>query len=252
MARFTNKVVLVTGGTSGIGKVTAIAFAKEGAKVVLSGRREKEGLAVVEEIKKAGGTAHFVQADVAKEADVKRLVDETVAKFGRLDVAFNNAGVEWMGTLTDATEADYRKVFDINVWGVLASMKHEIPAMLKTGGGAIINTSSVLGHVATAGAGIYNASKFAVEGLTKTAALEHASQGIRVNALAPGATQTDMIDRFVGTGESEYRKGLTAKIPAGRFGTSEEMAEAVLYLASDAAKFTTGISLTVDGGLLAQ
>jgi NAD(P)-dependent dehydrogenase (short-subunit alcohol dehydrogenase family) len=252
MSRFTGKVVLVTGGTSGIGKATAIAFAKEGAKVVVSGRREREGLAVVEEIKRNGGTAHFVQADVAKEADVKRLVDETVAKFGRLDVAFNNAGVEWLGALTDASEADYRRLFDINVWGVLASMKHEIPAMLRTGGGAIINTSSVLGHVATAGAGIYNASKFAVEGLTKSAALEVATQGIRVNALAPAATQTDMIDRFVGEGETEYRKGLIAKHPVGRLGTPEEMAEAVLYLASDAAKFTTGISLAVDGGLLAQ
>lgn len=252
MARFTNKVVLVTGGTSGIGKAAAIAFAKEGAKVVLSGRREKEGLAVVEEIKKAGGTAHFVQADVAKEADVKRLVGEAVARFGRLDVAFNNAGVEQPGGITDVTEADYRRTFDINVWGVLASMKHEIPAMLKTGGGAIINTSSILGHVATPGVGIYNATKFAVEGLTKTAALEFAAQGIRVNALAPGATQTDMIDRFVGGAESEARKGLIAQIPTKRFGTSEEMAEAVLYLASDAAKFTTGISLVVDGGVLAH
>ncbi len=215
MARFTNKVVLVTGGTSGIGKTTAIAFAKEGAKVVLSGRREKEGLAVVEEIKKAGGTAHFVQADVSKETDVKRLVDETVAKFGRLDVAFNNAGLDWPGGITEVTEADYRKVFDINVRGVLASMKHEIPAMLKTGGGAIINTSSILGHVATPGVGLYNASKFAVEGLTKTAALEYAAKGIRVNTLAPGATQTDMIDRFVGGADSEARKGLTGADSGG-------------------------------------
>src|SRR5258707_545402 len=138
MSRFNGKVVLVTGGTSGIGKATALAFAKEGAKVVLSGRREKEGLAVVEEIKKAGGTAHFVQADVAKEVDVKRLVGETVAKFGRLDVAFNNAGIESTGPVTEVSEAEYRRVFDINVWGVIASMKYEIPVMLKTGGGAII------------------------------------------------------------------------------------------------------------------
>jgi NAD(P)-dependent dehydrogenase (short-subunit alcohol dehydrogenase family) len=252
MARFTNKVVLVTGGTSGIGKAAAIAFAKEGAKVVLSGRREKEGLAVVEEIKKAGGTAHFVQVDVAKEADVKRLVGETVAKFGRLDVAFNNAGVEWMGALTDATEADYRKLFDINVWGVLASMKHEIPAMLKTGGGAIINTSSVAGHIGLPGASVYIATKHAVEGLTKTAALEYAKQGIRVTAVAPAAIETDMVDRFVGGEGSEQRKGLAGMHPVGRMGKSEEIAEAVLYLASDAAKFTTGISLPVDGGWLAQ
>src|SRR5262245_57352708 len=198
MARFNGKVVLVTGGTSGIGKATAIAFAKEGAKVVLSGRREKEGLAVVEEIKKAGGTAHFVQADVAKEADVKRLVGETVSKFGRLDVAFNNAGVELTGAITDVTEADYRKLFDINVWGVLASMKHEIPAMLKTGGGAIINTSSVGGHIGLPGVSVYVATKHAVEGLTKSAALEYAKQGIRVTAVAPAAIETDMVDRFAG------------------------------------------------------
>lgn len=252
MSRFNGKVVLVTGGTSGIGKATALAFAKEGAKVVLSGRREKEGLAVVEAIKKNGGTAHFVQADVAKEADVKRLVDETVAKFGRLDVAFNNAGVELLGPLTDVAEADYRRTFDINVWGVLASMKHEIPAMLKTGGGAIINTSSIAGHVGLRGASVYIATKHAVEGLTKTAALEYAGQGIRVTAVAPAAIETEMIDRFAGGEGSDGRKGLAAMHPVGRMGKSEEVAEAVLYLASDAAKFTTGISLPVDGGWLAQ
>ena len=252
MATFTGKVVLVTGGTSGIGKATALAFAKEGAKVVLSGRREKEGAAVVKEITSAGGTAHFVPADVAKEADVKRLVDETVAKFGRLDVAFNNAGVELMGPLTEVKEDDYRRVFDINVWGVIASMKYEIPAMLKTGGGAIINTSSVAGHVGMGGAGVYVATKHAVEGLTKTAALEFAKQGIRVTAVAPAAIETDMIDRFAGPEGSESRKGLEAMHPVGRMGQVEEIAAAVLYLASDAAKFTTGISLPVDGGMLAQ
>ncbi len=252
MSRFNGKVVLVTGGTSGIGQATALAFAKEGAKVVLSGRREKEGLAVVEEIKKAGGTAHFVQADVAKEADVKRLVDETVAKFGRLDVAFNNAGVELLGPLAEVTEADYRRVFDINVWGVLAGMKYEIPAMLKTGGGAIINTTSTLGHVGIAGASVYVATKHAVEGLTKTAALEYAKQGIRVTAVAPAATETEMIERFTGGTDTEQGKGLAAMHPVGRMGRPAEVAEAVLYLASDAAKFTTGISLPVDGGWLAQ
>jgi len=252
MARFTGKVVLVTGGTSGIGRATAIAFAKEGAKVVLSGRREKEGLAVVEEITKAGGVAHFVQADVAKEADVKRLVEETVAKFGRLDAAFNNAGVEWAGPLTEATETDYRRIFDINVWGVLVSMKHEIPAMLRAGGGAIVNTSSVAGHVGMAGASVYIASKHAVEGLTKTAALEFARQGVRVNAVAPAGIETDMLDRFTGGAESEQKKAFGEMHPVGRIGRSEEVAAAVLYLASDEAKFTTGISLPVDGGWLAQ
>lgn len=252
MSRFTGKVVLVTGGTSGIGKATAIAFAKEGAKVVLSGRREKEGLAVVEEITKSGGTAHFVQADVAKEADVKRLVEATVAKYGRLDVAFNNAGVEMVGALTEATEADYRKVFDINVWGVVASMKYEIPAMLKTGGGAIINTSSVGGHIGMANVSLYSATKHAVEGLTKSAALEYAKQGIRVTAVAPAAIVTEMIERFVGGENTEQGQGLAAMHPIGRMGRAEEVAGAVLYLASDAAKFTTGISLPVDGGFLAQ
>jgi NAD(P)-dependent dehydrogenase (short-subunit alcohol dehydrogenase family) len=252
MSRFNGKVVLVTGGTSGIGKATAIAFAKEGAKVVLSGRREKEGLAVVEEIKKAGGTAHFVQADVAKEADVKRLVDSTVAKFGRLDVAFNNAGVEWKGALTEVTEEDYRRIFDINVWGVITSMKHEIAAMLKTGGGAIVNTSSIAGHIGLGGAGVYIASKHAVEGLTKTAALEFARQGIRVNAVAPAGIDTDMADRFVGGVGDENKKAFGEMHPIGRIGRSEEVADAVLYLASDTAKFTTGISLPVDGGWLAQ
>ena len=151
---FTNKVVLITGGTSGIGKTTAVAFAKAGAKVVLSGRRNAEGEAVVKEIAAAGGTARFVRADVSVEADVQNLVEQTVAAFGRLDIAFNNAGVEWMGPLSSATLEDYRKVFDVNVWGVVASLKHEIPAMLKTGGGVIVNTSSVAGHVGMAGASL--------------------------------------------------------------------------------------------------
>ncbi|MDY3558843.1 glucose 1-dehydrogenase [Gemmata sp. JC673] len=252
MSRFSGKVVLVTGGTSGIGRATAVAFAREGAKVVLSGRREKEGLAVAEAITTAGGSAHFVRADVANEADVKRLVDETVAKFGRLDVAFNNAGIEMVVPLTDATEADYRRVFDINVWGVVASMKHEIAAMLKTGGGAIVNTSSVVGHSGMANVALYSATKHAVEGLTKCAALEYAKQGVRVTAVAPAAIVTEMIDRFVGGEDTEPAKGLAAMHPVGRMGRAEEVAEAVLYLASENAKFTTGVSLPVDGGWLAQ
>lgn len=252
MFNFNGKVALVTGGTSGIGAVTAKAFAKSGAKVVVSGRRDAEGLAVVEEITKAGGTAAFVRADVSKEDDVKNLVEATVAKFGRLDIAFNNAGVEWMGQLVEATEADYRKLFDINVWGVLASMKYEIPAMLKTGGGSIINTSSVAGHIGMAGAGVYVATKHAVEGLTKATALEYAKQGIRVTAVAPAAIVTDMMDRFVGGETTDQGKYLAGLHPVGRMGRSEEVAAAVLYLASDAASFTTGISLPVDGGFLAQ
>src|SRR5438046_4057329 len=248
---FAGKVVLITGGTSGIGKSTAIAFARAGAKVVLTGRREKEGAQVVAEIKKLGGDAAFVGADVSKDADVKKMVDFTVDKFGRLDVAFNNAGVEWKGPLNHATEAEYRRIFDINVWGVLNSMRHEIPVMLKNGGGAIVNNSSVAGHVGLAGASIYMASKHAVEGLTKSIALEFAKQSIRVNAVAPGVIATDMLDRFAGK-EGEMRDSLTSIIPVGRIGAGEEIAAAVLYLCSDDAKFTTGTSLVVDGGYLAQ
>lgn len=252
MSRFTGKVVLVTGGTSGIGRATAEAFAAEGAKVVASGRREPEGLAVVEGIRTAGGEATFVRADVSKEDDLRQLVAKTVAKYGRLDVAFNNAGVEWTGAVTDATEADYRRVFDANVWGVLAAMKYEIPELLKAGGGAIVNTSSVAGHVGMAGVSIYIASKHAVEGLTKTAALEYAKQGVRVTAVAPAAIVTEMMERFVGGEGTDQAKGLAAMHPVGRMGRSEEVAAAVLYLASDAAKFVTGVSLPVDGGWLAQ
>jgi len=249
--KLSGKVALVTGGTSGIGKTTAIEFARAGAKVVLTGRREKEGADVVAEIEKDGGAAAFIRADVAKETDVKAMVDFTVNTYGRLDLAFNNAGVEWTGPLDQATEAEYRRVFDINVWGVLNSMRHEIPLMLKTGGGAIVNNSSVAGHVGLAQVSVYIASKHAVEGLTKSIALEFAKQNIRVNAVAPGVIATDMLDRFAGK-EGEMRDSLTSNIPVGRIGAGEEIAAAVLYLCSDDAKFTTGTSLVVDGGYLAQ
>src|SRR2546422_9952648 len=246
---FSGKVALVTGGTSGIGKATAIKFARAGANVVLTGRREKEGAQVVAEIKKLGGAAAFIRADVAKDADVKAMVDFTTDKFGRLDVAFNNAGVEWKGPLDQATEAEYRRVFDINVWGVLNSMRHEIPVMLKNGGGAIVNTSSVAGHVGLPQVSIYISSKHAVEGLTKSVALEFAKQNIRINAIAPGVIATEMFDRFAG---DELRDQITSIVPVGRVGASEEIAAAVLYLASDDAKYITGTSLVVDGGFIAQ
>jgi len=249
---FDGKVALVTGGTSGIGRETAIQFAKAGAKVVLAGRRTEAGEAVVNEITSAGGEAHFVQTDVTKEDQVKRLVEETVQHFGRLDIAFNNAGIEHGGPVTEFTEEDYRKVFDINVLGVFLSQKYEIPAMLKFGGGVIINTSSTLGHIAMPGAAVYNASKHAVEGITKTTALELAEQGIRVNSVAPGAIATDMIDRAAGEEGTEGRQQLASQHPMGRLGEAKEIAAAVLYLASDAASFTTGISLPVDGGYLAK
>ena len=241
---YTNKVVLITGGTSGIGKVTAIAFADAGAKVVLSGRREKEGAEVVAEINQIGGTAAFVRADVSNDADLVKAIDFVLSTHGRLDVAFNNAGMEMLGPLDQVTEEQYRRTFDVNVWGVLNSMKHEIAAMLKTGGGAIVNTSSIAGHIGLAQASIYVATKHAVDGLTKAVAVEFAKQGIRVNAVAPGSIDTDMVARF----PSEAQNWLIAQHPVGRLGTSEEIAAAVLYLASDAAKFTTGTILAVDGG----
>jgi len=249
---FQNKVVLITGATSGIGKVSALAFAKAGAKVVISGRREAEGQAVAAEIKAAGGEATFVKADVSVEADVAALVAKAVAAYGRIDIAFNNAGVEVTGPIVDATEADYRRAFDINVWGVLTSMKHEIPVMLKQGAGVIINTSSIAGHAGMGGASIYVASKHAVEGLTKSAALEYAKQGIRVNAVAPAAIETDMLDRFTGGGSEDALSYMRSLHPVGRLGRSEDIANTVLFLASDAASFITGTSLNVDGGFLAQ
>jgi len=244
---YTNKIVLVTGGTSGIGKATALAFAEAGAKVVITGRREKEGADVAAEIARNGGTAAFVRADVAKDADVVKAIDFVVSTHGRLDVAFNNAGVEMTGPLNEVTEEQYRRTFDINVWGVLNSMKHEVAAMLKTGGGAIVNTSSIFGHIGVSPSSIYVGTKHAVEGLTKAVALEFAKQGIRVNSVAPGLIATDMIDRVAGK-EGDRRNLFASLHPVGRFGASEEIAAAVLYLASDAAKFTTGTTLLVDGG----
>jgi NAD(P)-dependent dehydrogenase (short-subunit alcohol dehydrogenase family) len=248
---YENKVALVTGGTSGIGKATALAFANAGAKVVLTGRRKKEGTEVVAEIKKRGGIASFFKADAAEDSHVRAAVDFVLATYDRLDIAFNNAGVEASGPLDQVTEEQYRKIFDINVWGVLNSMKHEVAAMIKTGGGAIVNTSSALGHVGIAQASIYVASKHAVEGLTKAVALEFAKDNIRVNTVAPAGVATDMTDRTFGK-KSAGRDGFTAAHPVGRLGTSEEIAAAVLYLCSDSAGFTTGSSLAVDGGFRAS
>ena len=249
-----NKVAVVTGGTSGIGKAAAGALAKAGAKVVVAGRRENEGQAVVQAIEKAGGKALFVKTDVTREADVKALVDQTVATFGRLDIAFNNAGTEGqMGLTTDTQTAEhYQSVFDINVKGILLSMKHEAAAMLRNGGGSIVNTSSIAGHIGLAGAGVYVASKHAVNGLSKSAALEFAKKGIRVNTVSPGTIQTEMIRRMLGEGESDAKKWWENQHPVGRFGFPEEVAAAVVWLASPEASFVTGTDIAVDGGYMAQ
>ena len=250
---FENKVVLITGGTSGIGRATAIAFAKEGATVVVSGRRKAEGAETVTYVEKAGSKGRFIQADVSDEAQVKSLVENVVKEFGRLDIAFNNAGVEGtLGPIAGQTVENYDKIFDINVKGVFLSMKYEIPAMLKTGGGSIVNTSSIAGTIGFPAAGIYVASKHAVNGLSKTAALEVAKQGIRINTVSPAAIQTDMLDRFIGDEQAEQKKqGFAAMHPVGRLGTVDEIAGAVLYLSSPGASFITGTDLLVDGGYTA-
>ena len=250
MNSFANKVALITGGTSGIGRATAIAFAEAGAKVVVAGRRIEEGQQTVEQIKAAGGQGIFVRTDVSKEADVQALVAATIKAYGRLDIAFNNAGVEHFGPLVDTTEADYRRLFDINVFGTLLSLKYEIPEMLKAGGGAIVNTSSIAGLISLSGLALYTATKHAVIGLTKGAALEHAKQNIRVNAVAPASIETEMLDRIAGS--PEVLKYFASLHPIGRIGKSSEVASAVLWLCSDGASFVTGQTLGVDGGFTAQ
>jgi NAD(P)-dependent dehydrogenase (short-subunit alcohol dehydrogenase family) len=252
-SRFSNQVALVTGGTSGIGRAAAIAFAREGAKVVVSGRREKEGNAVVAEIKTAGGEALFVRADVTREDDIVAAIARTLEHFGQLDVAFNNAG--FLGPrapFTEQTTTDYEQIFAINVKGVFLSMKHQIPAMLRNGGGAIVNNSSIGGSVGFPHVALYVASKHAVIGLTKTAALEYARERIRVNSVSPAGIQTDMLDRAFGVGDSEDKRTFADAHPAGRLGTPEEVADAVLYLSASDSAFVTGHDLLVDGGYTAR
>ncbi|MGQ0792717.1 MAG: SDR family oxidoreductase [Deltaproteobacteria bacterium] len=252
MKLFQDKVVLITGGTSGIGRATAAAFAREGAKVVVTGRREKEGEETVRLIKEAGSEGFFIKGDISREADVESMVEKTVSAYSRLDIAFNNAGIEGIvAPLAGQSVDNYEAVFGINVRGVYLSMKYEIPQMLSRGGGAIVNMASVAGLIGFPGMSLYVASKHAVLGLTKTAALEYAKSGIRINALNPAAIETEMVDRFVGR-EGEIRDQLAAMHPIGRMGKSEEIASAALYLCSDGASFITGQSLTIDGGFTAQ
>ena len=242
-----NPVVLITGALTGIGRAAAVAFAKKGAKVVIAGRRDEAGKALADELRSYGSEAEFINADVRKEDDVRAMVDRTVARFGRLDVAVNNAGTEGeRGLITAQTAESVAATFDTNVLGVVLSMKHEVRAMQAKGSGSIINISSTYGHEGAAGASIYVGAKHAVEGITKSVALELARSGIRVNAVAPGPTDTGMLTRFTGT--SENKAALVTTVPMGRLGLPEELADAIVFIGSDEASFITGQILNVDGG----
>lgn len=247
---FKDKVALVTGGSSGIGKATALAFAKKGAKIVIADW--KENRETIDSIKNLGGEVIFVKCDVSKASDVKKLVKKTINTFGRLDFAFNNAGIEGISArVQDCTEENWDKTISVNLKGVWLCMKYEIPEMLKQGKGAIVNCASVAGLIGFQGLPAYVASKHGVIGLTKTAALEYAKLGIRVNVVCPGVIQTAMIDRLTGK-KKEVIEQFTDLEPVGRFGEPEEIANAVVWLCSDEASFVTGIEMPVDGGFVAQ
>jgi NAD(P)-dependent dehydrogenase (short-subunit alcohol dehydrogenase family) len=242
-----DSVVLITGGLTGIGRAAALAFAKEGASVVVSGRKDAEGKALEAKLAALGAKAAFIRADVRQEEEVRNLIDKTVARFDRLDVAVNNAGTEGKpGPVTDQTAESYAATFDTNVLGTLLSMKHELRVMLAQGSGSIVNISSTYGHEGAKGASIYASSKHAVEGLTKSAALEAAGSGVRVNAVAPGPTDTGMLTRFTGTPEN--KAALASGVPLGRIGEPDEIARAIVFVASSGASFMTGQIVTVDGG----
>ena len=243
----TKSVVLITGALTGIGRATALAFARQGASVVVSGRHDDTGGALASELRSLGGEAEFVRADVRREEDVSALIDQTVKRFGRLDVAVNNAGTEGKpGPVTEQTPGSYAATFDTNVLGVVLSMKHELRVMQRQGFGSIVNISSTMGSRGAPNASLYIASKHAVEGLTKSAALEAADFGVRVNAIAPGPIETAMLDRF--TGSADRKAGMVAGIPMKRAGRADELADAILFAASDKASFITGQIINVNGG----
>ncbi len=240
-------VILITGALTGIGRATAVAFANEGARIVVAGRRDAEGKALEVELRDLGAEASFIKADVRHDDEVRDLVDQTVARFGRLDVAVNTAGTEGKpGPVTEQTAETYAATFDTNVLGTLLSMKHELRVMQPQRSGSIINISSTYGHEGGAGASVYVGSKHAVEGMTKSAALEAASSGVRINAVAPGPIETGMLNRFTGT--AERKAALLKTVPLGRVGDPAEIARAAVFLASEKASFITGQILTVDGG----
>jgi NAD(P)-dependent dehydrogenase (short-subunit alcohol dehydrogenase family) len=240
-------VVLITGALTGIGRAAAVAFAEAGNRIVVSGRKQDAGEALVGELRSLGAEAEFIQADVRNDDEIRRLVDRTVERFGRLDAAVNNAGTEGKpGPVVEQTAESYAATFDTNVLGTLLSLKHELRVMTGQGSGSIVNISSTYGHEGAKGASVYVGSKHAVEGITKSAALEAAGSGVRVNAVAPGPTDTGMLNRFTGT--AERKAALLSGVPLGRLGEPDEIARAILFLASDAASFVTGQIVTVDGG----
>jgi NAD(P)-dependent dehydrogenase (short-subunit alcohol dehydrogenase family) len=246
-----NRIVLITGALTGIGRATALGFAQEGARIVVSGRRDEAGFALVTELRALGVEAEFVRADVRYENDVQNLVDKTIARFGRLDVAVNNAGTDGKpGPVTEQTAESYAGTFDTNVLGVLLSMKHELRVMQAQGFGSIVNISSTMGSRGAPNASLYTASKHAVEGLTRSAALEGAAFGVRVNAVAPGPVETAMLDRF--TGNADRKAAMVAGIPLKRAGRPEEIAAAILFAASGHASFITGQIINVNGGKTAS
>jgi NAD(P)-dependent dehydrogenase (short-subunit alcohol dehydrogenase family) len=247
----TGPVILITGALTGIGRATALAFAKSGARIVVSGRKEEAGRTLEHELRGLGAEAEFIKADVRHESDVKNLVDRTVARFGRLDVAVNNAGTEGVAGPVTAQDAEsYAATFDTNVLGVLLSLKHELRVMQGQRSGSIVNLSSTMGERGAPNASLYTASKHAVEGLTKSAALEAAGFGVRVNAIAPGPVETAMLDRF--TGSADRKAALAAGVPMNRTARPEEIADAIQYVTSDKASFITGQIIRVNGGKTAS